>query len=173
MPGTPDNAGTVLAFDFGLRRIGIAVGQQVTASASAVATVANSPRGPDWQRIDRLVREWRPARLVVGQPVTADGAATPFTDAVRAFCDALARYDLPVETVDERDTSREAAETLRAARQRGSRGRIDKAAVDAAAAALIAERWLARAELGNGGHSRVECRRHDCHRYPRRAPARE
>src|SRR5690606_36980739 len=142
--GTPDSPypETVLAFDFGLRRIGVAVGQQVTCSASALATVSNGDDGPDWRRIDALVAEWQPARLVVGMPQTADGKPPALGAAIEAFCGALGKYRRPVVTIDERLSSQAASEQLIAARRDGRRGRIAKGDIDAAAAACIAERWL-------------------------------
>ena len=131
-----------MAFDFGLRRIGVAVGQQVTNSASPVDVVANTGRGPDWKRISDLIREWRPQRLVVGMPLHADGSPSDMSNVVKAFATELDRYDLPVELVDERFSSIEAKERLKQMRADGVRGRIAKAAIDAASAVLIAERWL-------------------------------
>src|SRR5690606_25762510 len=85
MPGTPDTTRpeTVLAFDFGGSRIGVAVGQSVTGSAGPLGVVANGPRGPDWERIDALVREWRPSRLIVGLPLHADGSPPGVARAAR------------------------------------------------------------------------------------------
>ena len=148
MPGTPESPQpeTVLAFDFGLRRIGVAVGQQVTRSASPLATVINSDNGPDWARIDTLVAEWQPARLIVGMPKTADGRPAALSAAIEAFCAALGKYRRPVVTVNERYSSQAASELLVAARRDGRRGRIARGDIDAAAAACIAERWLQRHE---------------------------
>lgn len=142
----PDNllAETILAFDFGLRRIGVAVGQDVTASANPVGVVRNSDSGVDFERIDGIVGEWRPARLIVGLPLHADGSPGAMTAAAEAFAGDLARYGLPVETVDERYSSLEAEQALKQARESGTRGRITKADIDVAAAVLIAERYLAR-----------------------------
>lgn len=134
---------TILAFDYGLRRIGVAVGQDVTASASPVGTVANGENGVDHERINEIIAEWRPTRLVVGMPLHADGSPSEMTDAVNVFVVELARYELPVETTDERYSSVEAERTLKSARQQGSRGRISKADIDIAAAVCIAERYLA------------------------------
>ena len=147
MPATPDPAGpeTVIAFDFGLRRIGVAVGQTVTASASPLGVVRNGSGGPDHEHIARLIRDWRPARLVVGMPMHADGSASDLGEHVHAFIGELGRYGLPIVAVDERHTSIEAEAALRRARAEGSRGRISKEAIDSAAAVLIAERYLARA----------------------------
>ena len=139
MPGTPE---TIIAFDFGLRRIGVAVGQQVTNSASPLETVSNGDSGPDWPRIETIVREWHPQRLIVGMPMHADGSPAEFADTVQQFIEALARFDLPIEAVDERFSSLEAEATLRSRREDGLRGRISKATIDSAAATLIAERWL-------------------------------
>lgn len=139
MPGTPE---TILAFDFGLRRIGIAVGQQITETASPLETVGNSDEGPDWQRIESLVREWRPARLIVGLPCHADGSPSDIGNAAARFAVALERYGLPVERVDERYSSVEAEAILANQRAQGRRRRVSKAAIDSAAATLIAERWL-------------------------------
>ena len=78
MQDTPDiertGPETILAFDFGRRRIGVAVGQSVTASASPLGVVANADTGPDFGAIGRLVAEWRPSRIIVGMPLTADGS---------------------------------------------------------------------------------------------------
>lgn len=146
MPDTPERRKplTLLAFDFGYRRIGAAVGQQVTGSANPLGTAANGPAGPDWTQIARWIAEWRPDRLVVGIPLHADGTRSDMTDAVDAFIADLARFDLPIETVDERYSSLEAEEMLRDARARGMRGRVRKETIDAAAAMLIAERWLSQ-----------------------------
>jgi putative Holliday junction resolvase len=146
MPGTPELAGpsTILAFDFGLRRIGVAVGQSVTGSASPLGVVANRERRIDFEAIATLIDEWRPTVLVVGMPAHADGSESAMQKPVRAFIDALGRFGLPVEAVDERYTSVEAERVLKEARAAGSRGRIGKADIDSAAAVFIAERYLAR-----------------------------
>lgn len=144
MPGTPERSRpqTLIAFDYGRRRIGAAVGQQVTGSASALGAAANGPAGPDWARIDRWIDEWRPDRLVVGMPLNANGGPSEIGGEAERFAADLGRYGLPVETVDERYSSLEAEERLREQRAAGLRGRIRKASVDATAAVLIAERWL-------------------------------
>jgi putative Holliday junction resolvase len=141
MSDTPE---TILAFDFGLRRIGAAIGQQITATANPLCTIANGADGPDWPAIDTLVRDWRPARIIVGLPVNADGTASELTRRVRQFASDLERFALPVETEDERYSSQEARARLTSGRTNGRRGRIAKGDIDSAAAALIAERWLSR-----------------------------
>lgn len=150
MPATPDTPrqSTILAFDFGHRRIGIAVGQDVTGSATALGAVGNGERGPDWAALDALIAEWRPDRLVVGLPLNADGSPSQLAADARDFCTALARFRRPVATVDERYSSLEARERLRRERRAGLKGRVGKEAVDAAAAVEIAERWLADRAAG-------------------------
>ena len=134
---------TVLAFDYGLRRIGVAVGQTITASASPLGVIDNHADGPDLAKIAALIDEWRPGLLVVGMPAHADGSPSEMQNYVRAFVAELSGFDLPVETVDERFTSLEAEAKLKEARAAGARGRISKEAIDSAAAVLIAERYLA------------------------------
>lgn len=134
---------TIIAFDFGLRRIGIAVGQDVTGSASPVGVVSNRETGVDHEKIAALLAEWQPTQLVVGMPAHADGSRSDVQDHVDAFIEELKVYGLPVETVDERYTSVEAERVLKDARKAGTRGRISKEQVDSAAAVFIAERYLA------------------------------
>lgn len=144
MPDTPDPIGstTVLAFDFGLRRIGLAVGQDVTGSASPLGVIRNSESGVDYQAIARHIADWRPTRLVVGRPLGADGSESDILRAATSFAAELGRYGLPVDMVDERYTSLDAKAALKRARAAGTRGRIGRADIDAAAAVLIAERYL-------------------------------
>jgi putative Holliday junction resolvase len=141
MPDAP-RASTLLAFDYGLRRIGVAAGQTITGSASPVGVVSNGDGGPDYERIAALVREWQPDLMVVGLPLNADGSESAMSAAALSFARDLERFSLPVETVDESLTSVEAGAALRNARQAGARGRIRKEDIDAAAAVLIAERYL-------------------------------
>lgn len=139
MPATPE---TILAFDFGRRRIGVAVGQSITRSASPLGVVKNGDDGPDWQRLESILREWQPGRLVVGMPLNADGSPSELSQHARSFADDLARFDIPVHTTDERYSSLEAESLLKSQRASGLRGRISKDMVDSSAAMLIAERWL-------------------------------
>lgn len=136
------NPRTILAFDFGLRRIGVAIGQDVTGSASPLGVVANRDSGVDHEAIAALIQEWRPTSLVVGMPAHADGSPSEIQVPVRAFIGELERYGLPIDTVDERYTSVEAERVLKEARAAGTRGRITKEMIDSAAAVFIAERYL-------------------------------
>lgn len=133
---------TIIAFDFGLRRIGVAVGQDVTGSASPVGVVTNRDAGVDHERISALLAEWQPTQLVVGMPAHADGSPSAVQEHVEAFIEELEVYGLPIDTIDERYTSVEAERALKEARKAGTRGRISKEQVDSAAAVFIAERYL-------------------------------
>ena len=135
---------TIVAFDFGLRRIGVAVGQDITGSASPLGVVTNGKNGPDFERIAALIEEWRPNRLVVGMPLHIDGSPGDLEPTIGAFVESLGRFEIPVDRVDERHTSQEAEQVLVHARQAGSHGRIKKEEIDSAAAVLIAERYLSK-----------------------------
>ena len=128
---------TLLGFDFGKQRIGIAVGQDITATATALCTVSSRNGKPDWQAISALVDEWRPETLVVGLPLHADGSDSDMTAAARKFARQLeARYRLPVYTMDERLSSH-AARQLQQADRKGV-----KTGIDAVAAMIILQNWL-------------------------------
>ena len=135
--------GTVLGFDAGQRRIGVAVGSAFGAGARPVAVVDVHGGGPDWRQVERLVREWRPDGLVVGAPMTLDGGDQPIRRFAQGFARELAaRFRLPVVMVDERNSSQEAARRFAAERAEGRRKRRDAELLDAVAAAVIVERWL-------------------------------
>lgn len=140
MAGAP---AVVLAFDYGAKRIGVAVGQATTGTASP-AGVIPVHGAPDWAAIERCLREWSPARLLVGVPYNMDGTETALTATCRAFADELARRSgLPVDCVDERLTSSAATADLREARRSGARTRrVRREDIDAHAARLILETWL-------------------------------
>jgi putative Holliday junction resolvase len=133
----------VLAFDFGLRRLGIATANLTTRTASPLTTLKVRDAIP-WPDIDRVIEEWRPAQLVVGLP-EGDGAAA-IARAVRAFVSQLGeRYRLPVATVDETLTSAAAQSELTSARRSGYlRRRVQRDSTDRVAACLIAEQWLSQ-----------------------------
>ena len=134
---------TVLAFDFGLKRIGIAGGDTLTRQAVPRAAVAVHRGVPDWQAIAREVRTLAPAVLVVGAPYNAAGGEGTLLAASRRFAAELERrFALPVHLVDERFSSLEASEELKARRAGGTRGRIERTDIDSAAAAVILGRWF-------------------------------
>lgn len=125
---------TLLGFDYGTRRVGVAAGQTITGSASPVA-VLNQPASPEfWHQLDQLIAEWRPDGLVVGMPLLADGSVGRIARAATVFAEALAaRYGLPVIPVDERLTSWEADQCARD---------LPAASRDAVAASLILMTYL-------------------------------
>lgn len=130
--------GTLLGFDFGTRRIGVAVGQTVTRTARPLCTLHSRDGGVDWAAITRLLDEWQPEALVVGLPVHMDGSEHELTARARRFGNRLAgRYNLRVFFVDERLSSDEAERQLAAEGRAG-----DKSAVDRLAAQLILQAWL-------------------------------
>jgi putative Holliday junction resolvase len=137
----PDEHKVLLAFDFGLRRLGIATANLTTRTASPLTTLGVGADLP-WAEIDRLMTEWAPAQLVVGVP-EGDGAAA-IARRARQFAARLAeRYALPVATVDETLTSIEAEAALAAGRRSGYlRRRIGRGRIDRLAACLIAEQWM-------------------------------
>lgn len=136
-------ASTLLAFDVGARRIGVAVGNTISMSAREVGVLDVFDAGPDWPVLDRWMREWRPDGLVVGDPATIDGGDQPIRQRARGFARELRkRYGLPVEQVDERTSSIEAAQRFAAGRAAGARKRHQAASLDALAAVIILERWL-------------------------------
>ena len=136
--------GTVLGFDVGAKRIGVAVGSAFGSGARALAVIDVHGHGPDWQAIDKLRAEWRPDGMVVGDPMTLEGGDQPIRQRAHAFARELqARYKLPVVLVDERSSSIEAAQRFALDRAEGRKRRRDAVALDAVAAAVIIERWLA------------------------------
>lgn len=143
-----DGGATLLAFDYGRRRIGVAVGNTLSGRARALETLESGEQGPDWARIAALLEDWRPARLVVGVPYN-DADAPAGETAARVIAEAQrfarrlhGRYRLPVDTVDERLSSAEAYAGLRSERRAGRRGRIGRQDIDSAAAAVILQDWL-------------------------------
>jgi len=137
-------AQVVLAFDFGLKRIGIASGDTLTREALARPAAAVGVKGPDWDAIGGMIRAAGPAQLVVGAPYNADGTEGALMRAVRGFASELEqRFALPVQFVDERFSSLEASAALKARRASGElRRRVARSDIDSAAAAVILGRFF-------------------------------
>lgn len=135
-------ARTLLGFDFGTRRIGVAVGQEITHTAQGLTTISNIDGQPDWLAIDRLIEQWQPQLLIVGMPHNMDDRPHELQPLVQSFGDQLKhRYQLPVEWIDEKLSSREAEHQL--AQSPGPKQRKhNKAEIDKLAAALILQSWL-------------------------------
>ena len=140
MTSKPD-PNILLAYDFGLRRIGVATGNVLTGTATPLTTLSVGSDLP-WDRLDGLVEGWNPGRLIVGLP---DSSRSPKISAkASTFADNLmSRYDLPVARLDESLTSRAAQSMLREERESGiMTRRVRKEDVDSRAACLIAEQWM-------------------------------
>jgi len=130
-----------LAFDFGTTRIGVAVGQTLTGTATAIAPVSARDGIPDWSQIDQIMQEWSPDALVVGIPLNMDGTISDMARRARKFANRLhERYRLPSYLMDERLSTREAKAIHHAA---GGGHNYKKESVDGIAAQLILESWFA------------------------------
>lgn len=153
MPDPETILGTLLGFDFGFRRIGVAVGQTATCTASALVTVRHSDQ-PDWQAIGNLIREWKPAALVVGLPLDMEGMETEMSRAARQFAAEMGkRFEKPICFIDERLTSVAAGEQFAEARSQGRARRKDARKLDAMAAKIILENWLQSLLVTESGRS--------------------
>ncbi len=131
---------TVLGFDFGLKRIGLATGQTITGTASPLVTLPAVNQSPDWAGIETHIRQWNPDALIVGIPYLLDGGESDITRAARNFSRALEkRFKLPVYTVDESLSSYEAEQHLK---QDIKIAKHNKHEVDKMAAAIIVQSWL-------------------------------
>lgn len=125
-------ANTLLCFDYGERRIGVAVGQTITATATPVETIAVKKNRPDWGRISHLIKQWQPQALIIGIPLDMDGSRQRVTLLAEKFARQLAgRYKLPVHHADERLSSFEARRRLK-----------DIKNLDPVAAQVILESWF-------------------------------
>lgn len=133
-------ARTILGFDFGMKNIGIAVGQELTSTANPLTAIKARDGIPDWEQIRKLLDEWKPALLVVGLPLNMDGTEQEMTAAARRFGNRLhGRFNLPVEWQDERLSTYEALDQMGIRSKMDSRQRSD---VDQLSAQLILQSWL-------------------------------
>lgn len=133
---------TLLGFDFGERRIGLAVGDRETGICSPLSTLHSRNGSIDWDCIGQLLAEWRPSALVVGIPRHMDGSDSAMTERATRFGRQLhGRFSLPVHEADERTTSIQANDIIRDNRSKGRR-RSDKGHTDKIAATLILQHWL-------------------------------
>ena len=139
----PDAYKVALAFDFGLARIGVAVGSLEVATARGLDVVANRDGAVDWTAIDRLIQAWHPSVLVVGEPEAQTGPNGRLPRALRRFCSELgSRYRLPIARVNEDYSSECARAELRAQRKEGTRKKSARGETDKMAAAYILNAWL-------------------------------
>ncbi|MDA9014184.1 Holliday junction resolvase RuvX [Porticoccaceae bacterium] len=140
---------TVIAFDYGLRQIGVAHGQTLTCSAEGISILKASDGVPNWAQTEALLLEWKPNLLLVGLPLNMDGSESELSRLARKFARRLqGRFNIEVLMVDERLTSQDAKSTLREAGLDRQSGRIDLTKIDHLAAALILQSWLDQPALG-------------------------
>lgn len=134
---------TLLGFDFGTKRIGIAIAQEVTDTANPLTTLTAVKHKPDWDSISKIIKEWQPDLLIVGLPLHMDGTEQPMTQAARRFSNQLnGRYQIPIALMDERLSSIEAESILNEQSGSGSLFQ-DKAQIDMISAQLILQSWMA------------------------------
>jgi putative holliday junction resolvase len=130
---------TILAFDYGTKSIGVAVGQELTGTAALLSALKAQDGTPNWEQVEKLIADWQPQLLLVGLPLNMDGTEQPFTVRVRKFANRLhGRFGLPVELKDERLTTAEARSQLFA---EGGFKNLSKDKVDSFSAKLIFESW--------------------------------
>lgn len=131
---------TVLGFDYGERRIGIAVGQTITGNASPLETITAINQKPDWNRIEKIISTWQPDALIVGIPYYTDGSASEMTRKAERFGRQLeGRFNLPVKTVNETLSSYEAEQELQ---KKVKISQHNKLEIDKMSAAIIVQSWL-------------------------------
>ena len=129
----------VMAFDYGLRNIGIAIGQNITKSASTFYSVKAKKGTPDWIRLDAIVEEWRPDLFIVGDPFNMDGTKSSFQKRISKFSLELKkRYEIRVHMMDERLTTKEAKERIMN-QSNGLKRSIDEHSISAQ---IILEDWF-------------------------------
>ena len=133
-------SGTLLAFDFGTKSIGVAVGQRITGTARPLTALKANDGTPDWTLIERLLKEWQPDDVIVGLPLNMDGTEQPLTQRARKFANRIhGRFGVVVDLQDERLTTTDARARLF---ERGGYRALEKGMVDGISALLILEAWM-------------------------------
>ena len=136
----PEQAIRLVAFDFGLRQIGVATGHAIRSVASALTTLNAREGKPDWAEVETLLKQWKPDLCLVGLPLNMDGTESELSARARRFARQIeGRFNLAIEMVDERLSSFEAKGL---AKERGHKGDYRAAPVDALAARILVEQWL-------------------------------
>ncbi|QZN96837.1 Holliday junction resolvase RuvX [Symbiopectobacterium purcellii] len=137
---------TLMAFDFGTKSIGVAIGQEVTGTARPLTAFKAQDGVPDWNQVEKVINEWQPDLLVVGLPLNMDGSEQELTARARKFANRLhGRFGKPVELQDERLSTVEARADLF---ERGGFRALNKGQVDATSAVIILESWFSRQTPG-------------------------
>ncbi len=134
-----EESGVVMAFDFGLRNIGIAIGQNITKSASTFYAIKAKEGEPDWMKLDSIVKEWEPSLFIVGDPINMDGTKSEFQKRILKFSNDLKkRYAINIYKMDERLTTKEAKERIKDE----SNGLQSSANKHSISAQIILEDWF-------------------------------
>ena len=132
-------SGVVMAFDYGLRNIGIAIGQNITKSASTFYVLKAKKGIPDWVKLDSIIEEWEPGLFIVGDPYNMDGTKSEFQKKIAKFSTELKkRYEIELQMIDERLTTKEAKERI----QDKPDGIKDSANKHSISAQIILEDWF-------------------------------
>jgi len=132
----------IIAFDFGLARIGVAVGQSITQTANPLDTLKAKDGKPDWALVEKMFQQWQPTKVVIGEPFNMDGSDQEITLRARKFANQLhGRFGVQVEMLDERLTSVAAREEIF---EFGGYRKLKKSQIDSIAAALLLESWFLR-----------------------------
>jgi putative Holliday junction resolvase len=135
----------LFGIDYGTRKIGVAVGQNITSTAMGIAVIAVRNGEVDWTELDKLVQRWKPGAFVVGMPYNMDGSESEMTVQANKFARKLTeRYQRPCHPVDERLSTRAAREITRNNAELLGKRYDDRAKVDAMAAQLLLESWFAQ-----------------------------
>ena len=128
-----------MAFDFGIKNIGIAIGQEITKTASTFYSITAIDGQPNWSELDKIINEWQPHLFVVGDPFNMDGTRSKIQDLADIFSNSLnKRYDINIEKTDERLSSREAKERL----EKEKIGTKDSSNKHSISAQVILEDWF-------------------------------
>ena len=128
-----------MAFDFGTRKIGVAIGQELTGTAQPLAPLAAQNGIPDWGELERRIDEWKPDALVVGMPINMDGTTSEMSIRANKFRNRLhGRFHLPSYSMDERLSSREARDK----KDSGIARHGKNLSLDSLSATLILESWF-------------------------------
>lgn len=131
---------TLLGFDFGTKSIGVATGQMITATAQPLDAIKANDGIPNWDSVEKVIKEWQPDLVVVGLPLNMDGTEQAITQRARKFANRLnGRFGVNIALQDERLTTASAKEFIF---ERGGFKALDKGKVDSVSAALILESWM-------------------------------
>ncbi len=132
--------GLYLGFDFGYKRIGVAIGHALTGTASPLTRIYAQSGIPDWREIEKLLKTWAPNGCVIGLPTCIDGTEQYTTIAAREFANQIhQRYKIPVYLTDERLTTKDARAQLF---EKGGYRKVKKTDIDSIAACIIIEQWM-------------------------------